>query len=137
MPRRRRDEAVAERASQILDEQAERRRRGAQQGAQTRRQRRGEAGAEAQPQAEAEGAAQGDVARRERPRVHADLLTVAFRGPLAGKFREIADGCHLSLAKLLKDALLVYEAQVAAGYQPGTSLVDWKAQQTTPGDAGA
>ena len=129
MPRRRRDDAVAERAGQIPDGQAQRRRRGAQQAAQTRRGRRPAAEAEAQPQAEAEGAAQADVARQERPRVHADLLTVAYRGPLASRFRELAEQHHLSLARLMQDALLRYEADVAGGYQPGTALAEWKAQQ--------
>jgi len=40
MPRRKRDEAVAERAQQLLEEKAERRRLGAQVAAGTRRQRR-------------------------------------------------------------------------------------------------
>jgi hypothetical protein len=126
MPRRRRDEAVEERAGQILTEQAQRRRRGAQQGAQTRRERRA---AQAQDQAPAERGTRRNVARQPRPRVHEDLLTVAFRGPLAAKFRELAQRHELSLSKLLQDALLAYEANVAAGYQPGTALAEWKAQQ--------
>jgi len=69
--------------------------------------------------------------------VHADLLTVAYRGPLASKFREMAEQYHLSLARLMQDALLRYEADVTGGYQPGTALAEWKAEQTTQGDAGA
>jgi len=120
---------VEERAGQILEEQAQRRRRGAQQGAQTRRRGRPAAENEAQPQVEGEIAPQGDVARQERQRVHEDLLTVAFRGPLAIRFRELAEQHHLSLAKLVKDAVLAYEVNVAAGYQPGTALAAWKAQE--------
>jgi hypothetical protein len=126
MPRRRRDEAVEERAGQILAEQAQRRRRGAQQGAQTRRERRA---AQAQDRTPPERGTRRNVARQPRPRVHEDLLTVAFRGPLARKFRELAQRHEMSLSKLLQDALLAYEANVAAGYQPGTALHEWKARQ--------
>ena len=137
MPRRRRNTAVEERAGQILDEQAERRRQRAQQAAATRRQRREAAQGEAQPQAEVEPATQRRVARQERERKHADLLTVAYRGPLAGKFREMAEQYHLSLAKMLQDAVLHYEVAVAGGYEPGTALAEWKAQRTTPAAGGA
>jgi hypothetical protein len=132
MPRRRRDEAVEERAGQILAEQAQRRRRGAQQGAQTRRERRA---TQAQDQAQPERGTRRNVARQPRPRVHEDLLTVAFRGPLAGKFRELAQRHEMSLSKLLQDALLAWESSVAAGYQPGTALAEWKAQQGQEGAA--
>jgi hypothetical protein len=133
MPRRRRDEAVEERAGQILAESAsggQRRRRGAQQGAQTRRERRG---AQAQDQAPPERGTRRNVARQPRPRVHEDLLTVAFRGPLAGKFRELAQQHEMSLSKLLQDALLSWETNVAAGYEPGTALAEWKAGQAQEG----
>jgi hypothetical protein len=73
MPRRRQNEAVAERANQIPDEQAERRREAAQRGAETRRQRREQQQAEAQPQPPAESPTQAHVARRSRPRVHGDM----------------------------------------------------------------
>jgi hypothetical protein len=126
MPRRRRDEAVEERTGQILAEQAQRRRRGAQQGAQTRRERRA---AQAQDQAPAERGTRRNVVRSTRPRVHEDLLTVAFRGPLAGKFRELAQRHEMSLSKLVQDALLAWESNVAAGYPPGTALEEWKARQ--------
>ncbi len=126
MPRRRRDDAVEERAGQILADQAQRRRRGAQQGAQTRRERRR---GQTQDQAQAERPTRRNVARNTRQRVHEDLLTVAFRGPLAGRFRELGQRHEMSLSKLLQDALLAYEANVTAGYQPGTALAEWKAQQ--------
>jgi hypothetical protein len=58
----------------------------------------------------------------------------SLRGPLAGKFREMAEQCHLSLAKLVQDAMLRYEADVTAGYQPGTALAEWKGQQAQEGD---
>jgi len=129
MPRRKRDEAVAERAQQLLDEKAERRRLSAQVAAGTRRQRRAQQQAEAQDQAQPKRATRAKRARKERrPRVHQDLLTVAYRGPLAGKFREMAERHQMSLAKLLQDALLTYERSIAAGYQPGATLEEWKAQ---------
>jgi hypothetical protein len=61
--------------------------------------------------------------------VHADLLTVAIRGPFAEKMRELSESTRMSLAKLLKDALLVYEGSVAAGYEPGRNLSNWSSQQ--------
>jgi hypothetical protein len=137
MPRRRRDDAVEERAGQIVAESAsggQRRRRGAQQGAQTRRARRT---AQAQDQPQPERPTRRNVARQTRQRVHTDLLTVAFRGPLAGKFRELAERLQMSLARLLQDALLAYETNVAAGYQPGTALAEWKGQQGQEGGAEA
>ena len=64
-----------------------------------------------------------------RDRVHADLLTVSFRGPLASQFRELATECGLTLAKLTQDALLRYQQEVAGGYAPGSALAEWKAAQ--------
>ena len=144
MPRRKRDEAVEERASQILADKAERRRLSAQVAAGTRRQRRAQKEAEACPersrgaqdQAKPKRATRADKAAKERkPRVHQDLLTVAFRGPLANHFRELAEQHEMSLAKLLQDAMLVCEKSIAAGYQPGTTLEEWKARAGA-GDAG-
>ena len=134
MPRRKRDDAVAERAHQLLAEQGQRRRKGAEKAAQTRRRGRGGAEAEAQDQTKPKRATRAKGARKERkPRVHADLLTVAFRGPLAGRFREMAERHQMSLAKLMQDSMLTYEKSIAAGYQPGATLEEWMAQQT--GDA--
>jgi len=130
MPRRKRDEAVEKRAQQLLDEKAERRRLSAQVAAGTRRQRRAQQQAEAQDQAKPKRATRAKVERKERkPRVHQDLLTVAYRGPLAERFRELAERHQMSLAKLLQDAMLTYEKSIAAGYRPGTTLGEWKAQQ--------
>jgi hypothetical protein len=130
MPRRKRDEAVEERASQILADKAERRRLSAQVAAGTRRQRRAQQQAEAQEQVEPKRATRADKAAKERkPRVHPNLLTVAFRGPLANHFRELAEQHELSLARLLQDALLMCEKSIAAGYRPGTTLEEWMAQQ--------
>jgi hypothetical protein len=143
MPRRKRDEAVEERASQILADKAERRRLSAQAAAGTRRQRRAQQQAETQDQAACPEQSRGEPkqttrAKRERkerkPRVHADLLTVAFRGPLANHFREMAEQHEMSLARLLQDALLVCEKSIAAGYRPGATLEEWMAQRE--GDAG-
>ncbi len=57
------------------------------------------------------------------------MLTVAIRGHFADRMRELAESHGMSLSKLLKDAILVYEGQVDAGYEPGTSLADWTAQR--------
>ena len=130
MPRRSQREAIAERAEARLAEQQERRRQAAQRGAQTRRQRREAPAAEAQPQAGAESPTQGHVARRPRQRVHADLTTVAIRGHFAERMRALSETHGLSLAKLLKDTLLVYEGQIDAGYEPGTSLRQWQETST-------
>ena len=124
MPRRKPTDAVGESA------EAEQ----AQPAAQRRRGRRRGGGDEVQDQPQAERPTRGDAARQARQRVHADLLTVAFRGPLAGRFREMAERHQLSLARLMQDALLRYEADVAGGYQPGTALTESKAQQTQESD---
>jgi hypothetical protein len=114
------NEAIAERAQQILAEKAQRRRRP-----------KAAAGADAgQAAADKPKRAKQERPPKERkPRVHQDLLTVAFRGPLAGRFRGLAEQHGLSLAKLLQDAVLHWEGSVAAGYQPGTALTEWQAQQ--------
>ena len=130
MPRRKRDDAVAERAHQLLAEQGQRRREGAEKAAQTRRKGRGSAEARDQDQAEPKRATRGKRERKERkPRVHGDMLTVAIRGPLAAKMRQLSESTGLSLAKLLQDAILVYGGQVEAGSEPGTALARWNAQQ--------
>jgi len=91
MPRRKQDEAVAEQTQETPAEATPR-----------RRGRRAGGKAEAQ-----------DHTQPKRERAHGDLLTVAFRGPLAGRFREMAERHQLSLAKLVQDALLAYEGHVA------------------------
>ena len=53
------------------------------------------------------------------------MVTVAIRGPLAEKMRELAESHGMSLAKLLMDAVLVYSEQMDAGYEPGTRLASW------------
>jgi len=126
MPRRTRRDAVAERAAARLSEQQQRRREAAQRGAHTRRQRREAQATEAQPQAGAESRTQRRVARRSRPRAHPEMLTVAIRGPLAAKMRELAEAAGLSLAKLLGDMVLAYEGQVQGGYEPGTCVARWR-----------
>ena len=136
MPRKSQKQAVAERANQILNEQQEQRRTRRQQTAQTRRQRREPQQAEAQPPTAAESATQANVVRIPRPatagkpRVHADLVTVAFRAPLAEKLRIPAEQSGMSLAKLLQDAALVYEQKIAEGYEPGSTLVQWREQKS-------
>ncbi len=54
---------------------------------------------------------------------------MAYRGPLANKFRERAERHELSLARLLQDAMLADQSQVAEGYQPGTKVEEWTAGQ--------
>jgi len=137
MPRRSQREAVAERMEARLADQQERRRQAAQRSAQTRRQRREAQAAEAQPQAGVESRTQGHVARRPRQRVHADLMTVAIRGHFAERMRALAESTGMSLARLLKDALLVYERDMESGYEPGTSLRQWEERATADGEQGA
>jgi hypothetical protein len=123
------NEAIAERAQQILAEKAQHRRGRKAAAPET----------PTQPAAEQPTRPKRERPPRERkarkPRVHQDLLTVAFRGPLAGHFRELAERHQLSLSALLQDAMLSWEANVADGYQPGTALAEWKAQQGHQGDA--
>jgi hypothetical protein len=83
------------------------------------------------PASAAESPTQGHVARRSRPRAHPDLLTVAIRGHFAAKMRALSESTGMSLAKILKDALLVYEADVQGGYEPGTSLARWQEERVT------
>jgi len=66
--------------------------------------------------------------------VHADLLTVAIRGHFAEKMRALSERHGMSLAKLLKDALLVCEGDIEAGYEPGTSLRCWQESETGGGE---
>jgi hypothetical protein len=113
----------------MLAEQAERRREAAQRGAQTRRQRRQQQQGEAHPQSVAESPTQAHTARHSRQRAHADMLTVALRGHFADRMRELAETHGMSLSKLLKDVMLVYERDIAAGYEPGTSIAAWTTQQ--------
>jgi len=138
MPRRKRDEAVEKRAQSAsggLAEKGQRRREDAEKAAQTRRRGRGSVETEAQDQAKPKRATRAKVERKERkPRAHQDLLTVAYRGPLAERFRELAERHQMSLARLLQDAMLVCEKSIAAGYQPGATLEEWRAQQA--GDTG-
>ena len=68
--------------------------------------------------------AQAREASPPRSRVHADLLTVSLRGPLASQFRSLAEGCGLT-----QDARLRYQQEVADGYAPGSALAEWKAEQ--------
>jgi hypothetical protein len=42
----------------------------------------------------------------------------------------MAESYGMGLAKLLMDAVLVYEAQVAEGYKAGTRLASWAPGET-------
>ena len=53
-------------------------------------------------------------------------MTVAIRGHFAERMRALSESHNMSLAKLLKDALLVYERDIESGYEPGTSLRGWQ-----------
>ena len=72
------------------------------------------------------------MARRSRPCGHPNLLTVAIRGHFAARMRALSESTGMSLAKLLNDALLVYEGKIEAGYEPGLSLRQW--QESTVND---
>ena len=115
-------------------EQRERRRQAAQRGAQARQQRREAQIPEHTPQPAAESPRRGHVARRSRPRAHPDLLTVAIRGHFAERMRALSETHGTSLAKILKDALLVYEGHVEGGYEPGTNLRRWQESQAEDGE---
>ncbi len=65
------------------------RREAAERGAQTRRQRREAQAAAGQSQTSGESRTQRNVRRRSRARAHPEMLTVAIRGPLADKMREL------------------------------------------------
>ena len=103
-------------------EQAERRRQRALKAARTRRERRAQRETEARSQPKTARPGPGKPARHPRPRMQPDALTVAIRGPMAARMRELAERYDMSLATLLKDALLVYEGEVAGGYEPGRCL---------------
>ena len=98
-------------------------------GAHTRRQRREAQTAEPHRQPAAESPTQAHVARRSRPRAHPDLLTVAIRGHFAERMRALSERTGMRLAKLLKDALLVYERDIEGGYEPGASLRQWQERE--------
>jgi hypothetical protein len=129
MPRQSQRAAISARTEARLTEQEQRRREAAQRGAQTRRTRQAQSEAEAVSQPGRESGTQGNVGRNARDRVHADLLTVAIRGPFAQKMRALSERSGMSLAKLLKDALLIYEQKIAEGYQPGSVLLQGQEAQ--------
>jgi hypothetical protein len=74
-------------------------------------------------------------ARRSRPRAHPDLLTVAIRGHFAERMRELAESHGMSLSRLLKDAVVVYQGDIEGRYKPGASLQRRQEQQTQGGAA--
>jgi len=76
---------------------------------------------------------QSTVASHSQQPARPEMLTVAIRGPLASKMRELAETTGRSLAELLKDALLVHEGDVEGGHEQGTALADWGAQQREQG----
>jgi hypothetical protein len=126
MPRQSRDDAVARRAAERLEQARQRRQEAAQRGAQTRRERRAAEAAQAQPHPEPERPTQGNVRRRSGQRVHPEMVTVAVRGPLAAKMRQLAETNGLSLANLLSDMALIFEREVEAGYEPGACRAAWR-----------
>jgi hypothetical protein len=64
------------------------------------------------------------------------MLTVATRGPLAAKMRELAETAGMRLAKMLGDMVLVYEGEAQGGYEAGTSLRRWQ-ERAASGTHGA
>jgi hypothetical protein len=44
--------------------------------------------------------------------------------------REMAERHGMSLAKLLRDAVLVLEARVAEGYEVGAALAKWRSAES-------
>jgi len=50
----------------------------------------------------------------------------SLRGHFAERMRALSESHGMSLAKLLKDTLLVYEGEIDGGYEPGTSLRRWQ-----------
>ena len=54
----------------------------------------------------------------------------SLRGHFAERMRALSETHGMSLAKLLKDSLLVYEGDIEGGYEPGTSLRGWQESQT-------
>jgi len=113
-------------------EQAERRHQRALKAARTRRERRAQRETEARSQPKTPRPGRGEPARHTQPRVQPDALTVAIRGPMAARMRELAERYDMSLATLLKDALLVYEGEVAGGYEPGRCLDILQAPNLAP-----
>ena len=61
--------------------------------------------------------------------MHPDLLTVAIRGHCAERMGALSESSGMSLAKLLKDVLLVYEGSIDGGYEAGTSLARWQEER--------
>ena len=113
-------------------EQAERRHQRALKAARTRRERRAQRETEARSQPKSARPGPGKPPRHTRPRMQPDALTVAIRGPMAARMRELAERYDMSLATLLKDALLVYEGEVAGGYEPGRCLDILQAPNLAP-----
>ena len=110
-------------------EQTQQPRAGAQRAAQGGRQRRESRQRGAQPHPSRGSATRGRTSRRSRARAQGAMLTVAIRGPFADRMRALAESTGMSLAKLLKDALLVYQERIEAGYEPGTSLRTWQERE--------
>lgn len=48
-----------------------------------------------------------------------------IRGPFADTMRTLSARTGMSLARLLKDTLLVYQQQITAGYTPGSLIASW------------
>lgn len=59
---------------------------------------------------------------------------MALRGEFATRIRALAESHGMSLANLLKDAMLVYQGDIEAGYEPGTSLRRWQESASPPGE---
>ena len=61
------------------------------------------------------------------------MVTVAIKGEYADRMRKLAEQANMSLGKLLRDMLLVYQDQLGGGYQPGANLQRWLALSAVEG----
>lgn len=132
MQRKSRTVAAVQRTQARPAKRRERPREAAQQPERTGGQRREEGTGEAHARAGPEPSTQPRITRRPQPQAHPDVLTVAIRGTLAAKMRALARSSGMSLARLLSDALLVYESHMETGYEPGTSLQAWQERTSQP-----
>ena len=55
---------------------------------------------------------------------------IAIRGPLAEKVRTLATAYGMSPSEVLSDAVLIYDGEVASGYEPGSCLRMWSWERT-------
>ena len=64
----------------------------------------------------------------KRKLVHEDMVTIAVRDEFTPILRGLAEETGLSLAKVLRDAVLVYRVALRKGHVAGSLLADHKAK---------